>query len=395
MPDINLLHDRETGERAREELAKQKQKNQLTVELTNPQKASQHEPTETPGMSFWSFLKDFFTRFRGPRVEKPSGPPRILHQERTPAKPTERPVQKSKTRITEHYVPPEKVQPPVEDIFAKPPSPPREDIPQPPRPGQERPAVPPTPDLSGGSFDGRVITPPQVTPPPAQPPPFPPREIPPAVPPSEQGPKMQEPGEPSGTFLGVNLVPEEMMSSLGTRNRVAMLGLVALIAILIIATGYVGMSIYESRVNNEAQSNRGQIEQIDAQLRRLNETKQKAVAFHTGTQTVLSLLDKHIYWTKFLSGLEKYTVDTVFYRSVSADQAGTVTLTASTSDFRSVSRQLLALEQAKDFIKTVSITSASARTEEGATFVDFSASITLVDGVFYRDSTGGPEYLYE
>ncbi len=197
------------------------------------------------------------------------------------------------------------------------------------------------------------------------------------------GPASGEPLVP-----GVNLVPEELQHAAGSRNKLVMLGLTAAITVLIVGVASVGMLLIQQVLTKQADTIQTDIAQMDAQRTRLTVQKRSAIQLHNDTLQAMDILNKHIYWTRFFQQLEEVTTDTVQYRSVTADQAGRVTILASGTDFRSVARQLIAYQQDTAFIKDVSITSASVRQGAGAaTAVDFTATLTLQTGAFFLSAT--------
>ncbi len=207
--------------------------------------------------------------------------------------------------------------------------------------------------------------------------------------PPKTRPVKQSPPPPSNGAFDVNLVPADMMARLGTHDRFVALGFVALTSVLIVALLFVALSLVRTAVQRRAEANRASITAIDRQLADFETEKRNALAFHSAALQGLTLLDQHVYWTKFFSGLEKYTVDSVYFRSINADHTGRLALTATGLDFRSVSRQLLAFAQAKDFVKSVSITAASLQgAESSSPLVDFTVTVTLADGVFLRTAEG-------
>lgn len=192
--------------------------------------------------------------------------------------------------------------------------------------------------------------------------------------------------------LAVNLMPNDLQGGLEGKNNLVRLAIVAVAALCLVALVYLGLSLYQTRVTSQAQSNQARIQQVEQRMSQLSAKQREAVAFHKSTLGVMNLLNRHLYWTKFFRGLEKYTVDSVAFHGVNADRSGRVTLTASAKSYRSVAEQLIAFQQAKDFVQTVSITSATAHEGPEGSTVDFSASLTLVDDVFYRSSDGTADY---
>jgi Tfp pilus assembly protein PilN len=392
MTDINLLHDRELGEEKKEEKEKTEHASKLVVQLTNPKKEPTSETTEKPGGGFWSFLKNLIFGLKRKGSDDLRGA-RILHEERTKPPEKAQPLPKKPRKIEERYEQPKKAEPQLEDIFAPPPQ--KEPEPKaaasPPPPSAAKPAQP---DYRGGAYGGAVNLPQAPSP------------TPPAPQPTEQPKKKGEAKKPLPTkaeppqdtissFLGVNLVPEEMMSSVSRQNRFVVLSLIVLMAAAVVGIAYIGLSFFQSRIVNETEQKLQSIAVLDRRIRELNEKKNNAKEFSDAMQQTVTLLDSHIYWNAFFTGLETYTSTRVAVKSVSADQAGHATISMSGQDYRSVAQQLIAFSRASDFIQRVTINSASrAESEEGSS-VDFTADVQLAPTVLYRDSAGGPNYSPE
>lgn len=185
------------------------------------------------------------------------------------------------------------------------------------------------------------------------------------------------------SHLGVNLVPEELLSGSKRHNQLLLYGLSVGLSVLFIALVFVGMTLFERNIISTTEERQAEIAAIDQQLKTLGPSREKAVQLDKDLGQIVQMLDTHTYWTKYFSLIEKYTIDTVLFRSVTADLSGRMTLSASGPDYRSVARQLIAFQEAKDLVETVSITAAaSAQTDEG-TRVDFSVSIKFLDSALH------------
>lgn len=198
--------------------------------------------------------------------------------------------------------------------------------------------------------------------------------------------------EPTTSALGVNLMTEEMLVGITQQNKLALLGLVALGSVVVVALLYFGLTLFQQRIVDQISEKEKRISAIDTELTPLAPKKQAAAAFQKNINNIIVLLNTHLYWTKFFSGLEKYTLPNVVFAGMNADQSGRLTLGAHTTDFASVARQLLAFEAADDFVKDVTITSATLSEATGGSVVSFSVTISLVEDVFFRDASGGPRY---
>jgi len=100
---------------------------------------------------------------------------------------------------------------------------------------------------------------------------------------------------------------------------------------------------------------------------------------------VRGLLDKHVYWSQFFASLEQHTSKEVFFTNFSMSGTESVILTAVGQDYVSVAEQLVAFQEATDFIRSVRINSGSAIIDQEVgdyAGVDFTANLDFVPGVF-------------
>jgi hypothetical protein len=104
--------------------------------------------------------------------------------------------------------------------------------------------------------------------------------------------------------------------------------------------------------------------------------------------SVTHVMDNHVYWSQFLSYLEKYTLPNVYYKNLAATTEGKVTLSATAIDLATLADQYLILQNAPDFVEEVTIESAvSAITENGdsdnSNAVDFNISLQINPEIFF------------
>ena len=92
------------------------------------------------------------------------------------------------------------------------------------------------------------------------------------------------------------------------------------------------------------------------------------------------ILKDHIYWTKFFSLLETYTVPDVYFGDFTADTSGVVRLDVVGRDLISIARQIIAFSQARDFVKEVTASNVG-KISKGITA---SFSLVLEDKVFKK-----------
>lgn len=95
---------------------------------------------------------------------------------------------------------------------------------------------------------------------------------------------------------------------------------------------------------------------------------------------VNNILKNHIYWTKFFSLLEKYTVADVYFGNFSADISGNIHLSATAKDLMSMAKQIVSFSNAPDFI----VSSEVAGLKKLPNGVSASFDLFLKDNVFYK-----------
>lgn len=118
--------------------------------------------------------------------------------------------------------------------------------------------------------------------------------------------------------------------------------------------------MYRDRIGNESKtletsifSIKKTIEEYDFQRKQMEGLKARLIALE-------DLLTNHVYWTQVFSMLEKYTIDDVYFKSFAATQEGSIILSAVGKDYEAVAKQLVAFQQAKDFISDAKINAAVA-----------------------------------
>jgi len=185
--------------------------------------------------------------------------------------------------------------------------------------------------------------------------------------------------------LEVNLVPEI--------SRIRPLGKIISIVIMVIIINFLAIGIiyggvilysYKNQVQAKIQDQR--INEKLKEIEKISSNEQEAQAMMNDINQIENVLENHTYWTKFFSFLEDYTLDNVYFINFSAAQSGGVNLSAKTTDYLSVAKQLVVLEDAKEYIKRVTIMSASKTlaTEETPAEVTFDISLQLKPNIFLK-----------
>ncbi len=182
--------------------------------------------------------------------------------------------------------------------------------------------------------------------------------------------------------LGMNLIVEERKKEVSQdflrKNIIQILGSAA-IAGAIVGAIYIGIRWYGSTREQEIQTLRDSVQKIDAEISTLEANYNVLVQFQEKLSSTKNLLENHISFLKFFTELEKITLPQVVYQNISFSDEGSVTLTASSVDYASVGRQLLAYQKADSFMKKVKIQAINGMLSQTGDLagVSFTINITI------------------
>ena len=161
--------------------------------------------------------------------------------------------------------------------------------------------------------------------------------------------------------------------------------MVIFICILLVALVYLGITWYQLRITQQIKEIEIEIAEVNKQISQLETKKTAALDLQNRLNLIRQLLDRHVYWTKFFDLLEKYTISDVYYTNFSMVGNDRLSISAIGKDYNSVAQQLVAFQNAADFVKNVRIDSASAEIDTaGGNYigVSFSVYLEFVPGIF-------------
>lgn len=397
MPDINLLNDTRSTTNGSSS-AKKAAPSPVQYSKVDDSKKGEHPLVKPSGPSLW--LRSLFTK-------KPKGAP-------LPKKPVAPVIPKMGAEVKKD----------PNDIFAD------LDMPETvlvkrPVPESPRPVTPPTVHLEQPPARSSSVTPtPRPVPPvvsqpaveggplrmPSQPPRIPPianRPVTPTpqpsrIPPVTPGAPMQKPTIPplppqkraagkkkekeetneTGEF-GVNLLPEEFVTSYNPRKKLITAGLVTLAAILAVGIVDVSLLLYKETQVKKTDEKNVEVATVVAKIKNLETDQKAAIAFKAQNDVLRQLLNRHVYWTQFLNKFQQYTIPSVFYPSgISLDLGGVVTMTGIAPDLSTVLQQLAVYQGATDLVTSANINTVTHNTKNST--YSFVIDFTFNPAVFYR-----------
>lgn len=183
----------------------------------------------------------------------------------------------------------------------------------------------------------------------------------------------------------VNLLSEDLVTTINPRQRLIQLGLVAIGAIVLLGLVYGGLSYYDQTVRKQIKTTQQELTDVQRQITALR-TEQQVIASSTKKlEAIRSLIEHHTRWANFFRLLEKYTLPTVTYgTSFSATQTGVITLSAKTNSYDEIARQYLIWQQlvaSHEFISTFAITGANAQEVKDGVVYSFNMTMTVLPSV--------------
>lgn len=163
--------------------------------------------------------------------------------------------------------------------------------------------------------------------------------------------------------LGLNLITEESLNKIFQRiehKDITQLIASFVISVLLGCAMWGGVYLYGGKEREAIQTIRTERAAVEADIAAIEKNKSALLAYQTKLTAFNDLFKDHMYWTQFFEELEKNTLPNVNYDSISLSTNYSTSLSAHTTDYASVGKQLIAFQNAKSFITEVEITSANA-----------------------------------
>lgn len=186
---------------------------------------------------------------------------------------------------------------------------------------------------------------------------------------------------PESGDLEISLMPEKTMIIPRIIHSRSLLLIAAIIVIInIFSISWLYFDWHFEKIKDEVEKTKREMQLVEAQSISLLDVKDEIAVLEKNANRAESILNNHIYWTKFFGLLEKYTTADVFFKDFSADTSGIIHLNSVGRDLISLAKQFVVFSQASDFVKEVNISDV-VNMPKGvkATF-----TLVLANGVFKR-----------
>ena len=186
---------------------------------------------------------------------------------------------------------------------------------------------------------------------------------------------------PTPDSLEISLIPEKAaIIPRIIRSRF----LLFFACLFVILTAFVVVWLYSNwyfeQTRIEVQRIEREMQFSQAQSASLLQMKDEIASLELKASRAESILNNHIYWTKFFSLLETYTIPEVYFGDFSANTSGSIHLEAVAEDLISMARQIVSFSQAPDFIKEVKVESVTKSPIGIKAFF----GLVLVDNIFHK-----------
>lgn len=154
----------------------------------------------------------------------------------------------------------------------------------------------------------------------------------------------------------VNLVPTDVLEQVVPVSLILYLILAMILACGFVFGGWLAVNFIYNNNTIEVSKIDSEIASKEAEISAYDDLQKEVDALNTRVKDVRTLLDQHVYWSKFFTKLEQNTLPEVYYSSMSADVGGSVVLNAYAKTYEDAIKQLYIFERATDFVSVAVIT---------------------------------------
>lgn len=212
----------------------------------------------------------------------------------------------------------------------------------------------------------------------------------PSIPMPKNGSKPQNknniPVPPQQKGIEITLMPEEKgKAEAKAQHSFLILGVFILLSVLLPVLVYVLINFYIQRNNSLIASTESQIQAVGQEIGLYQEEVANVFESQRRLDSAQGLLEKRIYWTDFMTWLERNTLPEVYYKDLTAGENRTIILSAVGADLGSAAHQIVAFEEASQAVKGVDAKSFTTQTKaNNVKRTNFNITLTLTESVFTR-----------
>ncbi len=162
---------------------------------------------------------------------------------------------------------------------------------------------------------------------------------------------------------GVNLMTKEAIEGVARSqmsSHVKVLLWSAVFAVLVNLFLFAVVAVYGLVVQKNADQLQLNLGKIDQEITDIEKNAAALTKFQNKLSSAKSLLEGHTYWSQFLTEFEKQTLANVSFGGLSVAAGSPFSLSATSPDFKTLGRQLLAFQRAPHLMNNVHVTAGNA-----------------------------------
>lgn len=187
-------------------------------------------------------------------------------------------------------------------------------------------------------------------------------------------------------ILEINLIKEEVGVSFNFAKNLSTLFFVFFIAAIVLGEIYFGLDWWQDQEIAKTEATQTEISKLNREISVLNNQANDAIKYKTKALALSGLLNNHIYWSNFLTWLEKNTLSTVQYSDLSGDLSGIYSFNATAKTYADVSWQTKAFLN-DPLTKSASVELASLKTTKdkgGTSQINFNLNLEVDPAIFNK-----------
>lgn len=183
------------------------------------------------------------------------------------------------------------------------------------------------------------------------------------------------------TSLNINLI-FGVGDTLGTREKKLLRIIYAevIVCLIIIISVYSYLVFSQWKMGDEGKKLQQEIINTDDQIVAFKREQKDLVDIQKKLIYIKDLAAKHVYWTKFFALLEKYTLPDVYFNDFGVSTDKGISLKCTAKDSKAMVRQVIAFQNAKDFIAGMEVNDIGLVSDKGE--VSFILNVGLAPDVF-------------
>lgn len=187
-------------------------------------------------------------------------------------------------------------------------------------------------------------------------------------------------------ILEVNLVRDEVQVSFDWKKNILILSLTLLIAAAVMTEIYLGLNWWADQEEQASQIWARETDKLNAETVSLKNQAAPALAYKAKSAVFGRLLDSHIYYSQFLSYLEKNTLSTVKYSGFHGDLSGHYSLGGTAANFAEAAWQVRSFLNDPLTVKAeiASVQASAAKDKQTAGGVSFTLLLQVKPEIFKK-----------